>query len=318
MSDAIVVVPPSLDLLDVAGNGMDCERFLWIRGLSDPELAPKARIDLIDLLHRFPGELLYVASRDGRMAAKLMTLGDGSGDGGCFLSIHCREDPGEPLLGDLIDLACDRSRRAGVRGLRCGGVLDRSRPMQALVERHGFVEHERWRRFHADVDPEAAVPTLPDGLHASTLAERPDLTDGMFRVFREGLADTPGDFPRPDETLDEWLRDIDGSPILGRDLLLVLHDDDDHVLAMVELERLAAGSDRAWVEFLAVDRERRGEGLAAHAKRQAVALAGRVGLRRLQTMNHESNEPVCRLNERLGWVEDPVRISLRRNVDPAG
>ena len=43
-----------------------------------------------------------------------------------------------------------------------------------------------------------------------------------------------------------------------------------------------------------------------------------IGLRRLQTMNHESNEPVCRLNERLGWVEDPVRISLRRNVDPAG
>jgi GNAT superfamily N-acetyltransferase len=318
VSDA-VEVPGSLELLDIAGNGMDCERFLWIRGLSDPTLAPKARIDLIDDLKRYPGELLHLASRDGSMAATAFTIRDSSGAGSCYLTVFSRTDPGEPVLGDLVALAADRARVGGVAQVRCGDGEDRPH-IVALRDRHGFTEHERWRRFHVLTAsaPETARLTpgaMPADIRVATLASRPGLVDEAFRVYREGFVDTPGDFPRPDETVEQWLAEHDASPILGRDLMLVLLDDADQVLALVELERLAAGSDRAWVEFLTVAREHRGRGLAKLAKRCAVEHAREIGIARLQTMNHADNDAICALNAQLGWTEEPVRVALALDVD---
>lgn len=319
MTDATIDTPPSIELLDIAGNGMACERFLWIRGLSDPTLAPKARIDLIDDLQRYPGELLHLASRDGSMAATAFTLRDAAGAGSCYLTVFSRTDPGEPVLGDLVSFACDRARAGGVAQVRCGDGEDRPH-IPALRERHGFVEHERWRRFHVMTQdaPQVARITpdaMPDHVRVATLAARPGLAEAAFTAYREGFDDAPGDFPRPDETLEQWLAEHDSSPVLGRDLILLLLDDDDHVLALVEVERLAMGSDRAWVEFLTVAREHRGRGLAKLAKRCAVEHAREIGIRRLQTMNHAGNEVICAINAQLGWTEDPVRIALALDVD---
>lgn len=312
MSD--LEAPASLDLLDVAGNGMDCERFLWIRALSDPNLPRKERIDLVDGVRRHPGAMQFLASRDGTTAASTFTARDAAGAGGCYLSVFNRSDPGEPVLGDLVAFASAQAAAVGVTDVRCGDAIDRPH-MQALLDRHDFTEHERWRRFHVDVDTASSEDhAIPQGLHASTLAEREDLAADAFRVRHEGLVDAAGDFPRPDETVDSWLRDMDGSPVLGRDLVLLLHDDAGTVHALAQLELRAARSDRAEVDFLAVDRTRRGDGLAAIAKQRVVGLAKVQGLRRLETMNHADNELVCRLNERLGWTEDPVYVQLRRPV----
>jgi RimJ/RimL family protein N-acetyltransferase len=321
VTDAIDV-PGSLELLDVAGNGQACERFLWIRGLSDPTIAPKSRIDVIDDIQRYPGTLHYLASRDGTTAATTFEIRDDADRGYCYLTIFARVDPGEPTLGDLVQFALDRAQASDLADVRCGDTADRPH-IVALQERHGFTEFERWRRFHVDTAnaPDTARLTegaLPADVRVATLAARPSLAAEAFRVYREALADTPGDFPRPEETLETWLREHDGSPVLGRDLVLLLLDDDDHVLAMVELERLAAGSDRAWVEFLAVDRAHRGRGLAKLAKRCAVQHARELRITRLQTMNNAGNEAICAINEQLGWTEDPVRIALRRAVAASG
>ena len=318
MTDTIDI-PASLELLDIAGNGMACERFLWIRGLSDPTLAPKQRIDLIDDLQRYPGELLHIASRDGSLAAMAHTISDESGAGSCYLTIHSRSDPGEPVLGDLVRLASDRARIGGVPRVRCGDSEDRPH-IDALRERHGFVEHERWRRFHVTTEtaPEIARMTpgaMPDDVRVATLAARPGLAEAAFRVYTEGFEDTLGDFPRPEETLEQWLSEHDSSPVLARDLVMLLLDDDDQVLALVELERLAMGSDRAWVEFLTVARDHRGRGLGKLATRVAVEHARELRIQRLQTMNNAANEAICALNQQLGWTEDPVRIALQLTLD---
>lgn len=314
-------VAPTLELLDVKGNGQACERFLWIRGLSDPTLVPKSRMDLVDDLQRFPGELRHVVAADGTMAALTATIRDAAGAGSCYLTVFARNDPGEPLLGDLVTFAESRARAGGVADVRCGDTGDRP-AIIALQERHGFTVHDRWRRFHVDVESPPTQSLLDpdhdaDGVRKVTLGERPDLLDAIFATYREGLHDAPGDFPRPDETAASWVKDIDSSPVLGRDLTFALIDEQDEVLAMVELERLAIGSDRAWVEFLTVARAHRGRGIAGLAKRHAVAHAATVGLRRLQTMNHVDNAAICALNEHLGWTEDPVRLSLRRLIAPA-
>ena len=318
MSEAPAIeVPSSLDLLDVR-IGQDAERFIWIRGLSDPELPPKARIDLIDDLHRYPGDLLHLASRDGTMAAMACVVRDATGAGSNYLTIYARNDPGEPVLGDLVAFALEHARAGGVGQVRCGDTEDRPH-MAALRDRHGFTKHEEWRRFHVLTEsaPETARLTegaMPDDVRVATLATRPGLAESAFRIYREGFEDTVGDFPRPDETLAEWLAEQDSSPVLGRDLTLLLLDGADQVLALVQLERLAMGSDRAWVEFLTVARDHRGRGLAKLAKRCAVEHAREIGIRRLQTMNNEGNDAICAINEQLGWSEDPVRIALALDV----
>ena len=309
-------IPASFEVLDVAGSGMACERFLWIRGLSDPTLPRLERIDIIDQIQRSsPGEIMHLASRDGTVAATTFTMRDSTGAGGCYLHVFARADPGEPVLGDLVAFARARATAADAPSVRSIESVDRSH-IGALQARHGFIVHERWRRFHLDVNdapPAARLPgnELPAQLQLSSLAARGDLAPAAFAVYRDGLADAPGDFPRPDEELETWLRDHDSSPVLSREQLLVLHDGSGEVLAMVELELRSARSDRAWVEFLAVARDRRGEGLARLAKQATIDAARTLGIRRLETMNHETNEAICNLNASLGWIEDPVRVALR-------
>lgn len=314
MSDAAthVEVPPSLDLLDVVGNGMDCERFLWIRALSDPDLPRKSRIDLLDDVQRHPGELLHVAASDGSSAATLATVADTTGEGATYLELHAREDPGEPTLGAYVELACGRARAAGAPQVRFGDTVGHP-TVAALAERHGFREQERWRRFHFDV-ADAAAAALPEGLRLESLAARPELAEATFAAYREGIDDTPGDFPRPEETLDGWLAEHDSSPILGRELVIVLVDEHDQVQGMVELERMAAASDRAWLEFLTVARPYRGSGLGVLLKRGAAAHAAAAGLRRLQSIVHETNRASLRLNEQAGWIEGRPRAQLRLDV----
>lgn len=309
---APVDVPAALDLLDVVGNGMDCERFLWIRALSDPELARKSRIDLVDDVQRHPGELLHVAARDGASAGTVSTLREEAGAGATWLTLHARDDPGEPTLGAYVELACARARAAGVSQVRYGDTIDRP-TVAAIAQRHGFRERERWRRFHVDVASVDPTP-LPDGLRLESIAARPDLAAPAFEAYQQGIEDTPGDFPRPNETLDGWLGEHDSSPILGRELILVLVDDGDQVRGMVELERMAAGSDRAWIEFLTVARPHRGQGLGVLLKRGAAAHAARVGLRRLHSIVHESNAASLRLNEHADWIEGVPRSQLRLDV----
>jgi GNAT superfamily N-acetyltransferase len=94
----------------------------------------------------------------------------------------------------------------------------------------------------------------------------------------------------------------------------VLCNEAGDVVAAVVLQLTAAGADRAIVEFLAVARDSRERGLARLIKRAAVAHARELGLRTLQTLNHADNTAICRLNEQLGWSEQPVKVQLRAPV----
>ena len=118
MTSETIDIGGSIELVDVVGDGQGCERWLWIRGLSDPTLAPKARIDLVDDLKRYPGELLYVASREGTMAATAFTIVDEAGFGACYLTVHARTDPGEPVVFALEESPFTHDERMAIRGFR--------------------------------------------------------------------------------------------------------------------------------------------------------------------------------------------------------
>jgi GNAT superfamily N-acetyltransferase len=308
--------PSSLELVDVVGNGMDCERFLWIRGLRDPQLPRIARIDLVDAVQRHGDRVIHACSRDGMVAATVAAVAeDRSGQGTTFLSVHAGSDPDEPLLGDIVELALRLSRSAGTAAIRCSAGA--THPIvAALTTRHGFVEQACVRCFHVDVDAGAsldAVP-LPPGIEASTLAQRSDLATAAFDVWHACSAQVGGDAPLAAHDPAGWLASHDASPTGGRAQVLLLHEAD-RVDAVLELRQRAAGSDQAEVAMLAVRPDARGRGLGLAATQAAPAVAAACGMRRLHASTRTDNAAGCRLNERAGWIEDEPRVILRRAVE---
>ena len=65
-----------------------------------------------------------------------------------------------------------------------------------------------------------------------------------------------------------------------------------------------------------VRRDRRGRGIAGALKRAQVAWAKREGFERLQTENERRNEPIRRLNARLGYREAPGEVVMRGPLAP--
>ena len=60
-----------------------------------------------------------------------------------------------------------------------------------------------------------------------------------------------------------------------------------------------------------VKRAWRGRGIAGALKRAQIAWAKEQGYKRLATQNELRNEPIRRLNERLGYKETPGQIIVR-------
>ena len=76
--------------------------------------------------------------------------------------------------------------------------------------------------------------------------------------------------------------------------------------------RLSPARPRAAVHAMtAVKRAWRGRGVATALKRAQIAWAIEHGLERLEAMNELRNEPMRRINEKLGYTPTPGRIHLR-------
>jgi mycothiol synthase len=65
-----------------------------------------------------------------------------------------------------------------------------------------------------------------------------------------------------------------------------------------------------------VRRDWRRRGVAGALKRAQIAWAKRKGFARLQTENELRNEPIRRLNRRLGYREAPGEVVLRGPLAP--
>ena len=65
-------------------------------------------------------------------------------------------------------------------------------------------------------------------------------------------------------------------------------------------------------DLVGVKRDWRGRGIAGALKRAEIAWAKREGYTRLETENELRNEPIRRLNLRLGYVEEPGVVVYRR------
>jgi GNAT superfamily N-acetyltransferase len=181
----------------------------------------------------------------------------------------------------------------------------------AFAVNRGFHEVERNGRMILDlgaIDPERPAP--PEGVAIVTWAERPDLTLGIYDVACEGYPDIPGDRDETVEPFEDWLEHEMKGPGDRADATFLAVSGDE-VVGYSKFSLTEAQPTTAHHDMTAVKRSWRQRGVAGALKRTQILWAKEQGYERLATQNEMRNEPIRRLNQRLGYQEAPGRVVMR-------
>ena len=217
-----------------------------------------------------------------------------------------RRGAASALLAEISRLARD----AGKKGLQ--GPVSEARPDSvAFLRRRGFTEHERSKtvRLELGMLPPVA-PALPDGIRFATLAERPELVEGVHRVALEALVDIPGGEPVTVGDLEEFrARDVDRPGVRPDGFFVALSGDEavGYASILVESGRPGFGVH----DMTGVRRAWRGRGIATALKRATIEWARAAGLEALETGNDIDNAPMRAVNARLGYQPLPDILIMR-------
>ncbi len=218
----------------------------------------------------------------------------------------------------LYEAASDFARSAGKTGFSTQISEIHEDGLRFLVNR-GFVIMERQKMVRLDLtDVAAPDPAPPDGVRILTLAERPDLLDGVHAVAIETFPDIPyDDEPIRVGTLEEFVaRDVDRTGI-PHDAFMVAVDTTTGMVAGYASLMLDPGDPSlAFHDMTAVLRAYRGRGIAIALKRATIAWAVQHGLRALDTGNDEENGPMRAVNARLGYRPVPDWVGLDGPLAP--
>jgi mycothiol synthase len=181
----------------------------------------------------------------------------------------------------------------------------------AFALKRGFHEVERNGRMIlelARLDPPPVA--TPDGIEIVTWAERPDLTRGIYEVACEAFPDVPGERDYLMEPFEDWLEhEMKGAGDRADATFLALAGD--AVVGYSKFSLSRAQPTTAHHDMTGVKRAWRRRGIAGALKRTQIAWAKEQGYQRLATQNEMRNEPMRRLNERLGYREAPGKIVMR-------
>jgi mycothiol synthase len=181
----------------------------------------------------------------------------------------------------------------------------------AFAQRRGFEEVERNLRLILDLTTLEPLPVEPPGgVEIVSWAERPDLARGIYEVACEAIPDIPGSEDDLMEPFEDWLtHEMQGSGDRPEATFLALAGSE--VVGYSKFSLTAAQPTTANHDMTGVRRAWRGRGIAGALKRAQIRWAKEQGYERLATQNEVRNEPIRRLNERLGYREAPGRIIFR-------
>jgi GNAT superfamily N-acetyltransferase len=187
----------------------------------------------------------------------------------------------------------------------------------AFAHALGFAEVSRELKVALDLvgyEPPPVDP--PAGIEIVTWAERPELAPGIYDVACEAFPDVPGERDTVMEPFEDWLaHEMRGAGDRAEATFLAVAGDE--VVGYAKFSFTRARPREASHDMTGVKRAWRGRGIAGALKRAQIAWAKDAGYERLVTQNELRNEPIRRLNERLGYRPLPGRVFVRGPIAPA-
>jgi len=251
-----------------------------------------------------PETLYLIAELDGNLAGS----GHASRSSFGYAGVHPRVLPGARRRG--VGTAVERRliEHALAHGFtEAGTVVDDMESMR-FAEGFGYREVDRQIEQVRTIGREP-VPDIPDWISVTTVAERPDLWPAAYDPFGlEAIADMATDRPVI-VTRQEWERDWLSWP---EAMFIALAGDE--IVGCAGLELDADRPDRAEHAFTAVARSWRRRGVASMLKRMSLAFAAANCVREVYTWTQIRNADMRALNERLGYVERGLSITVRAPI----
>jgi GNAT superfamily N-acetyltransferase len=197
-------------------------------------------------------------------------------------------------LGTALLECCE----AHLAGLGAATVLSSTTSEDAsrrLAIAHGF-RHTNTTRI-SGVDPRTIEPPrAPRGVELRPLAALDPRK--VHELDAEAMADVPGEVAMDDVSFEQWLDDYWRHPDMDLDASVAAVVDGRPV-AFSHL-RIGEGG-RAVTDMTGTLRDYRGRGLAQLAKRATLVNAAERGVELVTTENDETNGPMLRINEKLGY-----------------
>ena len=203
--------------------------------------------------------------------------------------------------------ASAQARALGKAGLEVWTTEEHPDVVAFFVDR-GYEEVRRYLRYALDVRA-APDPGEPDW-ELTTLAERPELVHGVYRVALETYVDQPGRADANLGALDVW-RTWGHDPHPKDAYFVALAHGDVVGFGFLEVE-----GDEGYHGMTGVARAWRGRGIAEAIKRAHIRWAKERGLRLLRTANEVRIPAIRLLNERYGYRSEPAEIVLRGPLAP--
>jgi len=206
-----------------------------------------------------------------------------------------RRGIGSLILADLSE----RARALG-KGQIQFEVKQIDEESRTFLERRGFECVGGEEAVVLDLDGiEAPTVDPPPGVRIVSRVEEPDLLEGMYAIGVQADEDIPGsdgvmtfeqwkasEIDKPSRRPELCFIALTGAEVIGYAALMVFGDEAHHGLT-------------------ATRRDWRRRGVASALKRAEIAAAKNAGFKRLTTESEERNEPMRKLNEKLGFVPAP-------------
>ena len=171
---------------------------------------------------------------------------------------------------------------------------------RAFVERRGFERVGGEEAVILDLDGiEAPAVDPPPGVRIVSRVEEPDRLEGMYAIGVEADEDIPGSDGVM--TFEQWKASEIDKPSRRPELCFIALAGDD----VVGYAALMVFGDEGHHGLTATRRDWRRRGVASALKRAEIAAAKNAGFKRLVTESEERNEPMRKLNEKLGFVPAP-------------
>jgi GNAT superfamily N-acetyltransferase len=177
----------------------------------------------------------------------------------------------------------------------------------AWVVHRGFDEVERQEALALDLWALEPGPVrVPDGVEIVSRAERADLVPEMYEVGVTAARDIPGLDGSGNPSFESWRAFEIERPSRDPELCFIALADG-HVVGFASLDVFP---DDVFHGLTAVARDWRQRGVGAALKRSQIAAAKERGFPRLLTESQHENEPMRRLNERLGFRPEPTLSTI--------
>jgi GNAT superfamily N-acetyltransferase len=237
----------------------------------------------------------WAAEDDGKLVGwATAAIEDQSAEHPGFLQVSVAPDSRNGGLGTALVERCEAHLAdLGVTTVQASTTPEEA--SQRLATARGF-RHTNTTRI-SGVDPRTIEPCkAPPGVDLRPLARLDPRK--VYELDAEAMLDVPGMVAMDEVSFEQWLKDYWHEPDTDLDASVAAVIGDRPV-AFSHL-RIAPGG-RAVTEMTGTLREFRGRGLAQLAKRATLVNAAKRGVELVSTENDETNGPMLRVNEKLGY-----------------